>query len=77
MTTDPSKPEQPERTGRAYPSPDELRSELRLSWVQRRRDKIRNEIERNRRGEYTVPTWVLVLALVLIIAAWVAIVVFS
>lgn len=34
------------------------------SWTERRRQKIRAEIERNRRGEYTVPTWVLALALV-------------
>lgn len=44
---------------------------------ERRRDKIREEIARNRRGEYTVPTWVLVVALVAIIAAWAAIIVFA
>jgi hypothetical protein len=37
-------------------------------FVQRRRDKIRAEIDRNRRGEYTVPTWALAVVLVLIIA---------
>ncbi|MER5333608.1 hypothetical protein [Micromonospora sp. NPDC002717] len=42
----------------------------RQNWVERRREKIRAEIERNRRGEYTVPTWVLALALVLIVGAW-------
>jgi hypothetical protein len=37
-------------------------------FVQRRRQKIRDEIERNRRGEFTVPTWVLVAALAALIA---------
>ena len=38
-------------------------------FVERRREKIRTEIERNRRGEFTVPTWVMVLALAALIAA--------
>lgn len=48
-----------------------------LNRVQRRRQKIRNEIERNRRGEYSVPTWVLALALVLLVAGWLALVLLS
>lgn len=52
-------------------------SSEKQSWAERRRQKIREEIERNRRGEYTVPTWVLALALALIVAAWVAVVVFA
>ena len=43
-------------------------------FVERRRAKIRAEIERNRRGEYTVPTWVLAVALVLILGAWLALI---
>ncbi|MFC3502436.1 hypothetical protein ACFOOK_15875 [Micromonospora krabiensis] len=46
----------------------------RQNWVERRREKIRAEIERNRRGEYTVPTWVLALALVLIVGGWLALI---
>ncbi|TDC36708.1 hypothetical protein E1211_12645 [Micromonospora sp. 15K316] len=46
----------------------------RQNWVERRRSKIRAEIERNRRGEYTVPTWVLALALVLIVGGWLALI---
>ena len=42
-----------------------------------RRDAIRGEIERNRRGEYTVPTWVLGLVLALIVAGIVLFVVFG
>jgi hypothetical protein len=36
----------------------------------RRRERIREEIERNRRGDFKVPTWVLALALVLLVAGW-------
>jgi hypothetical protein len=49
----------------------------RQNWVERRRDKIRAEIERNRRGEYTVPTWVLAVALLLIVAGWLALIFFA
>ncbi|MET7806773.1 hypothetical protein [Micromonospora chersina] len=46
----------------------------KLNWIERRREKIRAEIERNRRGEYTVPTWVLAVALVLILGTWLALI---
>ncbi|MFG3602875.1 hypothetical protein [Micromonospora chersina] len=46
----------------------------KLNWIERRREKIRAEVERNRRGEYTVPTWVLAVALVLIVGAWLALI---
>jgi hypothetical protein len=58
--------------------PDEQRpAQLRQSWAQRRRDKVATEIARNRRGEYTVPTWVLVALLVLIVGGWLTLVVLS
>ncbi|GAA2386362.1 hypothetical protein Cme02nite_67340 [Catellatospora methionotrophica] len=57
--------EQVERTG----------EEVRSNWVQRRRDKIYNEISANRRGEYTVPTWVLAVLLGVFVAGWIALVV--
>lgn len=47
------------------------------SWMNRRREKIIAEIERNRRGEYKVPTWVLALLLVAILAAWASLIIFS
>ncbi|MBX7266767.1 hypothetical protein KIF24_12470 [Micromonospora sp. Llam7] len=49
----------------------------RQSWLERRREKIRAEVERNRRGEYTVPTWVLALALALIVGAWLALIILA
>ncbi|MCW3816093.1 hypothetical protein ONA91_16750 [Micromonospora sp. DR5-3] len=44
----------------------------KLNWIDRRREKIRAEIERNRRGEHKVPTWVLGAVLVLIVVGWLA-----
>jgi hypothetical protein len=41
-----------------------------LTRLQKRRDRIREQIERNRRGEYAVPTWVLAVALVAFVAVW-------
>lgn len=41
-----------------------------VSRLQQKRNKIREEIERNRRGDHKVPTWALALILALIIGAW-------
>ncbi len=57
----PSEPPRPER--RFFPA-----------FVYDRRERIRAEIERNRRGEHVVPTWVLALILVLFVAGWVLLV---
>jgi hypothetical protein len=53
------------------------RRQAREAWLARRRRKIREEIERNRRGEYRVPTWVLAAILVAILAGWAAIILLS
>jgi hypothetical protein len=50
--------------------PEFTQAEARHSRVQRRRDRIVAEIQRNRRGEYRVPTWVLAAILVAFVAAW-------
>ena len=47
------------------------------SRLERRRNKIVEEIQANRRGEFTVPTWVLAVVLLLLLAGWAAIVIFS
>jgi type VI protein secretion system component VasF len=49
----------------------------RPSRIAQRRDAIHAEIQRNRRGEYAVPTWVLAVVLVLIVAGIVLFVVFG
>jgi hypothetical protein len=45
------------------------------SWLDRRREKIVEEIQRNRRGDYKVPTWVLAAVLAAIVAGWIALIV--
>ncbi|MDG4781321.1 hypothetical protein O7614_16855 [Micromonospora sp. WMMD961] len=56
------------------PSDRPKRGTERQNWIERRREKIRAEVDRNRRGEYTVPTWVLALALALIVGGWLALI---
>lgn len=48
--------------------------ERRTSYLDRRRERVVAEIQRNRRGEYVVPTWVLVVALVAVVASLAALV---
>ena len=45
--------------------------------MDRRRDRIVTEIQRNRRGEYRVPTWVLAAILLAVVAAWTLLIVLS
>jgi hypothetical protein len=47
-------------------------NEVKANFMQRRRDKIVEEIQRNRRGEYTVPTWVLAAILFAIVGGFIA-----
>jgi hypothetical protein len=49
----------------------------RPGFWQRRREKMVAEIERNRAGGHRIPTWVLALALVAMLAAWAAVIVLS
>jgi len=49
----------------------------RASLVNRRRAKVLSEMDRNRRGNHRVPTWVLLAAVLLIIVGYVAIVLFA
>jgi hypothetical protein len=55
---------------------DERVNALRARW-DRRRENIVAEIERNRRGEYKVPTWLLALILVAIVGAIAAFIAFG
>jgi hypothetical protein len=48
-----------------------------MSWLERRREKLIAEVERNRRGDYKVPTWVLAAILVAVVAVWVGLIVLS
>jgi hypothetical protein len=74
MTDRPSGSEQ-DRASELELPPTEGSAEFKAAWVNKRREKIVAEIERNRRGEYTVPTWVLAVALVGVLAGWALLVV--
>lgn len=54
-----------------------LRPDGKLSWLQKRREKMVAEIDRNRRGEFKVPTWVLAVLLLAVILGWAALVIFG
>jgi hypothetical protein len=56
-----NEPDQPERT------PEQV------TWgrLERRRERIRAEIRRNREGGHRVPTWVLAAVLGLFVAGWI------
>ncbi len=56
------------------PDPDDEPDIAPVSRLGKRRDRIAAEIERNRRGEYTVPTWVLAAILVAMLAGWAALI---
>jgi hypothetical protein len=58
-------------------SPQDGPPQQRKSPLDRRRERIAGEIQRNRRGEYVVPTWVLAAALVAIVAAVAVLVILS
>ncbi len=75
MTTDRDPHQAPDDRPRVGPLTSAL--EFMVQRGRARREKMIAEIEANRRGEYTVPTWVLVLALVAMIAAICAFVAFA
>jgi hypothetical protein len=54
------KPDQPERSA----------EQVALGRLERRRERIRAEIRRNRAGDNKVPTWVLAAILGLILLGW-------
>jgi len=72
----PTRPDVPKQRDDGPPVPPgvsmpETRPELmRQGWLQKRREKVIAEIERNRRGDYKVPTWVLAVALVAVVTGW-------
>ncbi len=51
--------------------------ERRPTWVERRQAKMAAEIRRNREGNHRVPTWVMAVALIVIVGAWAALIALS
>jgi hypothetical protein len=57
--------------------PYESHAQAKMNWLDRKREKAVQEILRNRRGEYSVPTWVLGALLGAIILGWIALIIFT
>ncbi|MEV6488628.1 hypothetical protein AB0M20_08330 [Actinoplanes sp. NPDC051633] len=59
--TKPQPPDKPrERTSEDAPR----------GFIERRRERMRAEIRRNREGNHRVPTWVMAVALILLVGTW-------
>ncbi|MBL7259030.1 hypothetical protein [Paractinoplanes lichenicola] len=60
------------RPGQPPSSPPPERSEEQVRWgrIERRRERIRAEIARNREGGHRIPTWALAAILGLIVGSW-------
>jgi hypothetical protein len=52
------------------PTPERTHSQVLWGRAQRKRDRIRAEIARNRAGGHRVPTWALAAVLAVILAGW-------
>jgi hypothetical protein len=52
-------------------------NQARVNRVNRRRDRIVAEVQRNRRGENAIPTWVLAAVLVALVGGFLALVIFG
>ena len=57
--------------------PERSAEDVLWSRVQRRRDRVRAEIQRNRAGGHRIPTWVLAAVLGLILLGWLSLIVTS
>jgi proteasome accessory factor A len=70
----PDKPAQPDQDRTEAEREGYSLADIQLGWLARRRQKVRAEVERNRRGEYRVPTWVLTVLLVALVAGLAALI---
>ena len=68
---------EPDQPAEAAAEPASSAEDAPLSRYDRRRAKMAAEIRRNREGGHLVPTWVMAVALVVMIAAWVTLIVTS
>jgi len=69
MTSD--LPHQPAVPGQGAPDkPERSADDVLWGRINRRRDRIRAEIRRNRAGGHKIPTWVLAAVLLLLLVGW-------
>jgi hypothetical protein len=57
------------------PPPERSVEDVRWSRLERKRDRIRTEVQRNRAGGHKIPTWVLSVLLGLIVSGWIYLIV--
>jgi hypothetical protein len=57
------------------PPPERSVEDVRWSRLERKRDRIRAEVQRNRAGGHKIPTWVLSVLLGLIVSGWIYLIV--
>ena len=62
--------EQPDQPPPGADKPERTFEDVMWGRVERKRERIRAEIRRNREGGHKVPTWVLALILFLLLAGW-------
>ncbi|MBU2664474.1 hypothetical protein KOI35_13305 [Actinoplanes bogorensis] len=66
------------RPDQQHPLPSERsEADVRRGRIDRRRERIRDEVRRNRAGGHRVPTWVLAALLGLILAGWLLLIITS
>ncbi len=68
---------EPDRPRPGAEKPERTVEDVLWGRVERKRDRIRAEILRNRQGGHKVPTWVLAVVLGLLLAGWLYLVVTS
>ncbi|MEV6597525.1 hypothetical protein AB0M36_11745 [Actinoplanes sp. NPDC051346] len=57
--------------------PERTVEDVMWSRVERRRERIRSQIQRNREGGHKVPTWVLATILGLLLLGWLYLIIFD
>jgi hypothetical protein len=65
----------PDQPPPGEPRPERSVEDVLWGRVQRKRARIRSEIDRNRAGGHKIPTWVLATVLGLILAGWLIVIV--
>ena len=63
---------EPDRTSNGAERPDR-----KPGWAEKRRAKLAAEIQRSRTGDHAIPTWVLAVAVVAMLAAWITLIVLA
>jgi hypothetical protein len=69
--TAPDQPNGPDRLSGPDQQPERTSEQVTWGRLERRRERIRAEIRRDRAGDHKIPTWVLAAVLGLVVAGWI------